>query len=205
MFIADSLVVIGMAVASLGTIHEADGPRSHTFWLRNLSTDTLEVVGGYTSCGCTTISCTPDDFVSPGDSVEVELHFNPRGKGGEFFESGTVLYRPKDHAESSRPRRVQMALTGVCMTSEETLLRQFPIAIDNHLRLSRARFDLGRMHVGDTRERSVVVLHLGDLRQELIPLKFTVTPDMPHGLQQIERRVSVGNTTFTIIFDVLIL
>ena len=35
MLIADTLVVIGLATASLGTIQETGGVQEHTFWLRN--------------------------------------------------------------------------------------------------------------------------------------------------------------------------
>ena len=38
----------------------------------------------------------------------------------------------------------------------------------------------------------------------LFPLTVTVNGDMPRGLHHIERRVTVGDTTFTVTFDVLI-
>lgn len=46
-----------------------------------------------------------------------------------------------------------MTLTGTCITSEETLLRQFPVRISDHLRLSTDRFDLGVMRQGESKER----------------------------------------------------
>lgn len=204
MSIADSLIVIGMSVASLGTIHEADGPRSHTFWLLNQCRDTVELVQGYTSCGCTTIHFSQHALIAPGDSSQVALRFNPLGKGGEFYESGTVVYRRESDSAASSCQRVEIALHGTCIPSEETLLRQFPIVINDSLRVSTNRFDVGRMTVGDSRERSIVVLHRRDNRQERIPLTVTVNGDMACGLQHIERHVTVGDTTFTVTFDVLI-
>lgn len=203
MITADSLIVIGMAVASLGTILEADGPRAHTFRVQNQSADTLTLVQGYTSCGCTTIRYGHGADVAPGECTEVELRFNPRGKGGSFYERADLVYRRKSDSKGER-RSVQMALTGECITSEETLVRQFPVVVNDSLRLSTVRFDLGRMTVGDTRERSIVVLHGSDNRRERIPLRFTVTGDMPRGLQHIEHLTRVSDTTVVITFDVLI-
>ena len=77
MLVADTLVAIGLATVSLGTIQEADGPQERTFWLRNDGTESVALVQGYTSCGCTTIQFTKDEPVAVGDSTSVVLHFNP--------------------------------------------------------------------------------------------------------------------------------
>lgn len=194
MLFADTLVVIGMATASLGTIHEADGAVERTFWLRNDGTAATILRQGYTSCGCTTIQFEKDREVMPGDSTAVTLRFNPQGKGGEFEEVGTVVY-------GQQRQRATMALVGNCVTSEETLLRQFPIRASEELRLSADRFDLGRMHVGESKERGVVVLHRDEAdRQERLTVKFTVAADTPKGLQHISYplKTKVGNKTVTI-------
>ncbi len=44
----DSLVTIGLATVSLGTINEADGRQEHEFWLRNAGTEAVSIVQGYT-------------------------------------------------------------------------------------------------------------------------------------------------------------
>lgn len=185
MWVADSLVAIGMATFSLGTIHEADGPQEHSFWLRNGGSQSVALVQGYTSCGCTTIQFAKDETVAPGDSTRVTLRFNPRGKGGEFVETGTVVY-------GHHRKRIQLSLEGNCITSEETLLRQFPIRVGDHLRLSANRFDLGIMRVGDTKERTVVVLHRDEHdRQELVPIVFTATDKHGKGIQHIAFPVTI--------------
>lgn len=197
MFVADTLVVIGLATISLGTIHEADGPQERTFWLRNTGSEAVALTQGYTSCGCTTIHFDKTKTLAPGDSSKVTLRFNPRGKGGEFEEVGTIEY-------GAQRKRVSLALTGTCVTSEETLLRQFPIHISDSLRLSTNRFDLGIMHVGETKERSVVVLHRNDNRQERIPIRFSVDAKTSKGLQHIAHPLKVGKETITITLDVLV-
>ena len=65
----DSLVTIGLATVSLGTINEADGRQEHEFWLRNAGTEAVSIVQGYTSCGCVTLAFPLGETVQPGDSV----------------------------------------------------------------------------------------------------------------------------------------
>ena len=202
MLLIDSLVVLGLATVSLGTIHEADGVQTRSFWLRNDGTEAVTLVQGYTSCGCTTIQFAKDQPIAVGDSTSVTLRFNPQGKGGEFEETGTIVYGPNR-------KRIQISMIGTCITSEETLMRQFPIRISDDLRLSTNRFDLGIMHVGETKERGVVILHREEgNRQERLPVKFAVDAKTPQGLQhipyQIETKVKGKKQTLTITLDVLI-
>ena len=210
MLLADTLIVIGMATASLGTIQEADGPKEHTFVLRNAGTEAVTLQQGYTSCGCTTIRYDQGKTIAPGKTTRVTLRFNPRGKGGEFEEMGTIAYRSEKRKENSEKlKRLNVSLVGTCITSEETLLKQFPIRLTDHLRLSADRFDLGIMRPGDSKERHVTVLHCDENnRKESVTLTFTVTSDMPKGVQHIVRtfktKVKGRTHTVSITFDVLV-
>lgn len=202
MLLIDSLVVLGLATVSLGTIHETDGVQTRSFWLRNDGTEAVALVQGYTSCGCTTIQFDKNQPIAVGDSTSVILRFNPQGKGGEFEETGTIVY-------GSNRKRIQVSMIGTCITSEETLMRQFPIRISDDLCLSTNRFDLGIMHVGETKERGIVILHREEgNRQERIPVKFAVDAKTPQGLQhipyQIETKVKGKTQILTITLDVLI-
>lgn len=187
--IADTLVVIGLATISLGTIQETDGVQECTFWLRNDGLSAVTLHQGYTSCGCTTIQFDKGREIMPGDSTNVVMRFNPRGKGGEFLETGTIVYgKAADSlaSENKHRSRVQIAMEGDCVTSEETLLKQFPIRISDHLRLSADRFDLGIMHVGESKERGVVVLHRDkDNQKERLPIIFTADSSLKKGLHHI--------------------
>ncbi|MBR1410163.1 MAG: DUF1573 domain-containing protein [Prevotella sp.] len=202
MLVADTLVAIGLATISLGTIQEADGVQERTFWLRNNGTEAVNITQGYTSCGCTTIQFAKDEPVAVGDSSKVVLRFNPQGKGGEFEETGTIVYGPNR-------KRIHLSMIGTCITSEETLMRQFPIRISDDLRLSVNHFDLGIMHVGDTKERNVIILHRDENnRQERISIKFTVDAQTPKGLQHISYPIKTSvqgkEQNLTIIIDALI-
>lgn len=179
MLIADTLVVIGLATASLGTIQETGGVQEHTFWLRNDGSREVTLQQAYTSCECTTIEFDRYSQVQPGDSSRVVLRFNPQGRGGEFNVTGTVVY-------GEERKRVRLAMTGNSVLSEETLMKRYPIAVSDHLRLSTDRFDLGVMHPGETKERSVVVLHRDENdRPETLTVTYTPDADTPRGLQHI--------------------
>lgn len=202
--LADSLVHIGMAVLSLGTIHEADGTQERPFLLYNAGGSDITLVQGYTSCGCTTLLFDKDVTLSPGDTTCVTLKFNPQGKEGEFYESGTVVYE-NGHGR----RRIQIAMEGDCIASEETLMRRFPVRVSDNLRLSADRFDVGIINTGASRQLSVVVLHRDDAnRQELIPITFTAAPELGKGLHHVKHPVTVtgkdGEHSFTITVDVII-
>lgn len=202
MIVADTLVVIGLATASLGTIQETGGVQEHTYWLRNDGTEAVMLQQGYTSCECTTIEFDRYGQVQPGDSSRVTLRFNPQGRGGEFNVSGTVVY-------GTERKRVKLVMTGNSILSEETLIKRYPIAVSKNLRLSTDRFDLGIMHPGETKERSVAVLHR-DENDRTESLSITYTPDAktPKGLQHIAYPVITKEngkeTKLTITLDVLI-
>lgn len=198
----DKLVHLGLATISLGTIHEADGVQERSFWLRNDGDTSVALVQGYTSCGCTTIRFDKDKMLSPGDSTCVWLAFNPRGKGGEFYESGTIVY-------GTQRQRIEMAMDGVCITSEETLKRQFPVRISDNIRITTDRFDLGVMNVGASRQLNIVVLHCDDSnRKEQIPIMFVVKPDMNKGVNHIAYPIVIDDNgkkkKITITLDVVI-
>lgn len=202
MLVADSLIVIGLATISLGTIQEADGVQERTFWLLNTGTESVALHQGYTSCGCTTIHFFKDSLVSSGDSTAVTLRFNPQGKGGEFEETGTIEYGKKR-------KRIHMSIVGTCITSEETLLRQFPIHINDNLRLSINKFDLGIMHVGEKKKRNVIILHRDENnRQERIPITFSPDANSPKGIQHIPYTIKTNyqgkEKSIVITLDVMI-
>ena len=220
MFVADTLVVVGLATISLGTIQESDGVKEQRFLLRNDGQETVALMKGYTSCGCTSIHFDMARQLMPGDTASVMLRFNPRGKGGEFEETGTIEYgSEKLSAGNKRLKRVSLSMTGTCITSEETLMRQFPVNVSETLRLSTDRFDLGIMRVGETKERGVVILHLpsqtsqpasqqADYVQERVPVTFSVNADTPKGLQHIAYPIKTLDNgkerTFVITLDVMV-
>lgn len=228
--LADTLAVIGLATLSLGTIREADGPVERTFLLRNEGEHALCLRQGYTSCGCTTIAFAQDSCIAAGDTTAVTLRFNPRGKSGEFFETGTLVYQTaatgegaaaeggNSPASETAPARkaVTLSLEGTCLSSEESLAQQFPVRITDSLWISANRFDLGIMRVGESKERGVAILHRGETeadgqlsdRQELVNVRYAVDAQTPKGLQHVQHSICIQHDgraiTVPIILDVLV-
>ena len=102
-----------------------------------------------------------------------------------------------------------MAFEGECITSEETLIRQFPVRVNDDVRLSTNRLDLGIMHVGETKERNIVVLYQREgNRREVQTIRLSVTKDTPKGLQHmaypLEIRLANGTLRTEITLDVLV-
>lgn len=211
---ADSLVVIGMAALSLGTIREADGVVERTFLLCNAGEHAVTLQQGYTSCGCTTIFFAKDSSIDAGDTTTVRLRFNPRGKSGEFYETGTLVYAVS--TDSSSKKAVVLSLEGTCLSSEESLAQQFPIRATDSLWLSANRFDLGVMTAGESKERGVVILHRSEMdddgmphdRQELVTVRLTIDAQMPKGVQHIRQAINVRHSgkdmSIPITFDVCV-
>ena len=98
--------------------------------------------------------------------------------------TGTVVY-------GIERKRVKLAMTGNSILSEETLMKCYPIAVSENLRLSTDHFDLGIMHPGETKERSVVVLHRDESdRTETLTISYTPDEKTPKGLQHIPYTVT---------------
>lgn len=198
----DSLVIIGLSTVSLGTINEADGRQEREFWLRNAGTEAVSIVQGYTSCGCVKLDSPLGKPILPGDSARTVLSFDPKGKGGEFYERGTIIY-------GSSRKRINLALEGNCITSEETLARQFPVKINENIRLSTNKYDLGIMSVGESKTRNIAVLHKDEgNRQEYITIKIEVDNHMGKGVKRIEKHIKTKSKNeeinIPIYFDVRI-
>ena len=198
----DSLVTIGLATLSLGTINESDGKRELEFWLRNVGTEAVSIVQGYTSCSCVKLDFPLGKTMLPGDSVRTVLSFDPKGKGGEFYERGTIVY-------GQSRKRVNMAMEGVCVTSEETLMRQFPVRINDDIRISTNHFDVGVMNVGEKKTRHVAILHRDENnRRESVAVTVEADSNLPKGINKIKKYIETlyknNKTTIEILFDILI-
>ena len=79
---AQGKLVAKNAVISLGTIKDNTRPTAR-FTLRNTSRSTIEITSLYSTCSCVTCE-TSTQSVAAGESIEIEAHFNPAGRGGDF-------------------------------------------------------------------------------------------------------------------------
>ena len=72
-----------------GRIKEADGEVKHTFFVENISEDTLFLQSVRASCGCTT-PFWEKEGVLPGDSAKIVVAYNPFNRPGKFNKTITV-------------------------------------------------------------------------------------------------------------------
>ena len=198
----DSLIVIGLSTLSLGTINEADGKQEREFWLHNVGTEAVDIVQGYTSCGCVKLQFPLGETILPGDSVKTVLSFDPKGKGGEFYERGTIVY-------GQSRKRLDIAMEGVCITSEETLMRQFPVRINDDIRISTDHFDVGVMNIGEQKTRHVAILHRDeDNRSESVAVTVEADSNLHKGVNRVKKSIETvyknKKIAIEILFDILI-
>lgn len=198
----DSLIVIGLSTLSLGTINEADGKQEREFWLHNVGTEAVDIVQGYTSCGCVKLHFPLGETILPGDSVKTVLSFDPKGKGGEFYERGTIVY-------GQSRKRLDIAMEGVCITSEETLMRQFPVRINDDIRISTDHFDVGVINIGEKKTRHVAILHRDeDNRSESVAVTVEADSNLHKGVNRVKKSIETvyknKKIAIEILFDILI-
>lgn len=195
-----NLVNVALASFAFGTIMEAEGPRSHDFWLRNDCDKPFAITQTFASCGCTTIHANMTDSIQPGDSTKVTVSFNPRGRGGEFYETATIVCRGK--SLDPNPYKVTLSIEGSVVTSEETLRNQFPYQIDDSTYISDKTRDLGVMKTGSRKTVYYSLLHLAEgenawqnARIEHRNFEVVITDEMGKGV----KRFKSHNIDFTVL------
>ncbi|MDH6306642.1 hypothetical protein M2459_003365 [Parabacteroides sp. PF5-5] len=77
-----------------GSIKEADGLVTHTFTVKNDGDAPLVITRVIASCGCTSPQWTKEP-IAPGQTGEVEVTFNPKGRPGPFSKSVSIYSNGK--------------------------------------------------------------------------------------------------------------
>ena len=73
------------AIHNFGTIAEERGTVSHSFTLRNVSDQPMVILRVNTDCGCTTPTYDRT-AVAPGDSIPIQITYNPLNRPGSFVK-----------------------------------------------------------------------------------------------------------------------
>lgn len=71
---------------------------THSFKFKNVGTDPLNILSVNVSCGCT-VASKPEQPVGVGQSDEIVINFNSKGKVGENHKTVTVLSNAKNSSE----------------------------------------------------------------------------------------------------------
>lgn len=73
------------AIHNFGTIAEERGTVSHSFTLHNVSDQPMVILRVNTDCGCTTPTYDRT-AVAPGDSIPIQITYNPLNRPGSFVK-----------------------------------------------------------------------------------------------------------------------
>lgn len=178
------VIAVAATVFNFGIIHEHDGNVSHRFMLRNDSHAAVRICQTYPSCGCTTIACDTG-LVAPHDSVAVDVSFAPYNRGGDFYETASLVI-----ASQKDTTVVTLAVEGTVITSEETLMKQYPV------RQGELRLSTDTLHMGEVRRGASKTMYVGvmpglhaDLRQS-VPVTFVADKKVEWG--KVSRTVKVA-------------
>ena len=107
-----------METVDFGVINEADGKKTVRFFLRNDGQAPAKISKVRPTCGCTAADFDRREAV-PGDSLWVDLTYNPFRRPGHF-EKAVKIY-----TEEGEPIRVPV--NGLVKASEATLANMFPV------------------------------------------------------------------------------
>ncbi|MGN0237088.1 MAG: DUF1573 domain-containing protein [Lepagella sp.] len=151
------IMVVAVAVVSsselrhdFGLVSGSGGGVSHRFWLRAEGDKSITVTEVRTSCGCV-VGAWDERTVSPGDSLYVDVRFDPSGRYG---------YQEKSVYVSTTTGRYRLDLVARVVASDTTLRRYFPYR-QGDLCLSMARVDFGGVKPGESSVKMVEVYNAG--------------------------------------------
>ncbi|MCD8044237.1 MAG: DUF1573 domain-containing protein [Tannerellaceae bacterium] len=77
-----------------GMIKESDGDATHSFVIKNTGTAPLVITRVIASCGCTTPEWTKEP-IAPGQTGEIKVTFDPKGRPGAFAKTINVYSNGK--------------------------------------------------------------------------------------------------------------
>ena len=164
---AGLIIAVTAAVFNFGVIHESNGSVSHRFVLHNDNATAVRICQTYPSCECTTIACDTG-WVAPHDSVAVDVTFAPYNRGGDFYETASLVV-----ASQSDTAVVRLTIEGTVVTSAETLMKQYPVRRGN-LRLTADTLNMGEVRRGEAKTMYVgAVRDLRTDRRQSVPVTFT--------------------------------
>lgn len=89
-----AVITIAEVTHDFGDIKEADGEVSHMFIVKNEGNQPLVITRVIASCGCTSPAWTKEP-IPAGQTGEVKVTFNPKGRPGPFTKTISVYSNGK--------------------------------------------------------------------------------------------------------------
>lgn len=180
------VITAAVTTFSFGVIQERDGIVSHRFMLCNESGVPVRICQTYPSCGCTSVACDTG-LVAPHNSMAVDVSFIPTNRGGEFYETASLVV-----ASSKDTVVVTLSVEGTVITSEETLMRQYPVR-QGSLRLTTDSLSMGVVRRGESKTMYVGVLKSTKPEdKQIVPVTFVADSTVGWGRQNNIVHISVN-------------
>lgn len=156
---------------NFGAFNENDGPVTCSYRYVNSGDKPLVIVSARATCGCTSPKYS-DKKLAPGDTAEISVTFNPKGRLGRFEKKVYV-------ETNTRDSRSILTLGGVIIGSPETLAERFPYSY-RRVNLSNRIVPLGEVYKGRTKSVFVDVYNSSTdtLRPKAIAMPQYLEVDM---------------------------
>ena len=166
-------------VHNFGDIGEDMGAVNHRFAMVNVGEDALAILSAKGRCNCTTASFDKR-AARTGDSLYVDVKFDPTGRAGYFNQRVTVL-TTTDH----RPH--YLFVKGNILTSQQRIKRDFPHDLGGGIRL---KTDTIKLQLTSRRTISTTLAGINNGSTEIEPR----IADAPRGIdvEVIPAKVPVG-------------
>ncbi|MCM1035852.1 MAG: DUF1573 domain-containing protein [Bacteroides sp.] len=125
------------ATCDFGAFSEDDGPRTARFGLINAGDEPLAILAARATCGCTTPRY-PREAAAPGDTIWVEVTYDPGGRPGRFAKKVYV-------ETNTEPSRSTLTVRGTVIGAAATVARRYPADL-GPLKLSQRAMMIGEVY-----------------------------------------------------------
>ena len=171
--IAQEQLVFEPSQWDFGTIHENNGPVSHTFTGTNRSDRPLVILDVVTTCGCTVPEFSKQPIL-PGAETQVTVTYDPTNRPGAF-DRDLWIY------SSDRKRIATLSIRGSVIPRPKSIEEQYPVDAGGGLRLSSTLCAFTYIYPG-VRMQSVI----GYANTSQREIRIELRPEVTSGLLSVD-------------------
>lgn len=161
-----------------------NGKVTHTFWVNNIGTDSLNIHSVQVGCGCTKTN-NPTGMLAVNDSVAIDVVFDIGTRHNS--QNKTVSIVSNDPVNPS----LELAFTGFVYQPNETV---GPVSIFKNSKLDLTNADFGKTVAVEFENRSTSALMPKAIiwPRDLLSLEMPATPVPPNGKGKILVKVNAS-------------
>ncbi len=138
---------------NFGPVREVDGPVAHVFNFTNKGSRDIVVTRVSASCGCTATKYDPSP-VKPKCSASIEVRFDPRDFSGPTRKSVSVAV-----SDGKEQQFIQLYVSAEVIPRPRTIEDEYPLALDDGLRVSGLHVPFGYMENGTVRTDTIKLIN----------------------------------------------